>query len=345
MSRTQLFMNLRPLRGRRLLFLSPYADRPLYGGAVVRIHHLVRELCRLNQVWWVTRGPLQAPPPEGLAGHLAASPTRWRQLFDPLLLLRLSRAIRRHKIELILASTWIVGLHGVLLKHLTGRPLVLDEHNVEFRLTPWLRGWEGFLCRQADEVWGVSAADLGDLAASFGLMRMRLVPNGAEPGSRADRSRARQQLGLPQARPVALFFGVLRYAANREAVELILSELAPRLPDIQFLVAGVGCEQFQECANVRLLGFVDDLSVLLAACDVVVVPLRTGSGTRLKVLEALAAGRPVVSTSLGVAGLEVSGVRVEDDWDAFADAVRAAPGGPPPELPERYRWERIVEAL
>ncbi|GMU53831.1 MAG: hypothetical protein AMXMBFR33_29770 [Candidatus Xenobia bacterium] len=334
-----------PLRGRRLLFLSPYADRPLYGGAVVRIHHLVRELCRRNQVWWVTRGPLQGPPPEGLAGHLAASPTRWRQLFDPLLVLRLARAIRRHRIELILASTWIAGLHGVLLKHLSGRPLVLDEHNVEFRLTPWLRGWEGFLCRQADEVWGVSADDLADLSASFGLKRLRLVPNGAEPGSQGDRSRARQRLGLPRERPVALFFGVLRYAANREAVELVLSELAPRLPDFEFLVAGVGCEQFQERANVRLLGFVDDLSVLLAACDVVIVPLRTGSGTRLKVLEALAAGRPVVSTSLGVAGLEVSGVRVEDDWDAFAEAVRTAPGASPPELPERYRWERIVEAL
>lgn len=336
---------LTPLRGRRLLFLSPYADRPLYGGAVVRIHHLVRELCRRNQVWWVTRGPLQAPPPEGLAGHLAASPTRWRQLLDPLLVLRLARAISRHEIELILASTWIAGLHGVLLKRLTRRPLILDEHNVEFRLTPWLRAWEGFLCRQADEVWGVSAEDLADLSASFGLKRLRLVPNGAEPRPLPARAEARRLLGLPLDRPVALFFGVLRYAANHQAVELIQHELAPRLPEFLFLVAGVGSEQFQPRANVRLLGFVEDLSVLLAACDVVIVPLCTGSGTRLKVLEALAAGRPVVSTSLGVAGLEVSGVRVEDDWDAFAGAMRGAPGAAPPELPERYRWERIVEAL
>lgn len=311
----------------------------------MRIHHLVRELCRRNQVWWVTRGPLQAPPPEGLAGHLQASPARWRQLLDPLLLRLLARAISRHQIELILASTWITGLHGVLLKRLTGRPLILDEHNVEFRLTPWLRAWERFLCRQADEVWGVSDADLGDLAASFGIERLRLVPNGAEPLCLPDRSDARQRLDLPGERPVALFFGVLRYAANRQAVEMVLNELAPRLPEFLFLVAGVGCEQFQPRANVRLLGFVEDLSVLLAACDVVIVPLRTGSGTRLKVLEALAAGRPVVSTSLGVAGLEVSGVRVADDWDAFAGAMRGAPGAAPPQLPERYRWERIVEAL
>lgn len=328
----------------RLLFLSPYADRPLYGGAVVRIHHLVRQLCRRHAVWWVTRGPLQAGL-AGLQGHVPGGGSRWRQLFDPLLLARLVRLIRRERIQQVIASTWITGLHGVLLKRITGCRLVLDEHNVEFRLTPWLKPWEGFLCRQADEVWCVSPEDAADLEKSFGLERTRVVPNGAEPREPGDPARARQALALPLDRPVALFFGVLHYPANHRAVEVILSELSPRLPEFTFAVAGLGCERFQSQGNVRFLGYLDRLEPALEACDVVAVPLETGSGTRLKVLEALAAGRPVVSTPLGVAGLELEeGVSVHADWDRFAQGLRAALDAPA-RLPERYRWDRIGEQL
>lgn len=334
------------LKGRRILFLSPYADRPLYGGAVVRIHHLVEQLCRRNQVWWVTRGPLQGPAPPGLAGHLAASRSRPGQLFDPWLLARLVALIRQEKLELILSSTWIPGLHGLLLKLLTGRPLVLDEHNVEFHLTPWLRPWEGFLCRRADQVWCVSAQDALELQSSFGLRAPRVVPNGAWPRPAVEREGARQALGLGSDRPLALFFGVLSYAANREAVGVILKELSPRLPDFDFLIAGVGSEKLSDRGNVRFLGFVPDLDRLLSAVDVVVAPLLTGSGTRLKVLEALAAGKPVVSTPLGVAGLELDepGVSVHADWDGFARGLRSALGQAA-RLPSRYLWETIVEQL
>jgi glycosyltransferase involved in cell wall biosynthesis len=72
-------------------------------------------------------------------------------------------------------------------------------------------------------------------------------------------------------------------------------------------------------------GAVDDVRPYLARAAVMVVPLLVGGGTRLKILEAMAAGRPVVSTSLGAEGLAVGPeqIVVRDEPDAFATAVVA----------------------
>ncbi|MEW6277814.1 MAG: glycosyltransferase family 4 protein [Candidatus Eremiobacterota bacterium] len=341
------------LRGRRMLVLSPFPDWPLYGGPVVRIHHLVRHLCRHNRVWWVTRGPLRGPPPEGLAGHVAGSPQRWLSLFDPLLLARLTHLVRSERLQVVLASSLIAGLHGACLQALTGGCLILDEHNAEFELRPWVAPVEGWLCRRAEEVWCVSDRDGQALIRRYGPLRVRQVPNGVDlarmAGPRGSPAELRRRLGLPGG-PLALFLGVMTYAPNREAVDLLLREVAPRLPEVGFVLAGLGSEAWGKAApNVHAVGFVDDVVDVLRACDVVVVPLRSGSGTRLKVLEALAAGRPVVSTPKGVEGLHREalgpGLQVEDDWSRFAEAVRralASPSGIPPGL-ALYDWERLLE--
>ncbi len=81
--------------------------------------------------------------------------------------------------------------------------------------------------------------------------------------------------------------------------------------------------------RVELTGFVPDLRPHLAAAAAVVVPLRLGGGTRLKIVEAMAMGKAIVSTTLGAEGIEaVPGrdILVEDQPAAFADAVAAAAG-------------------
>lgn len=108
---------------------------------------------------------------------------------------------------------------------------------------------------------------------------------------------------------IVLFFGNLAYRPNATGLLRFLAEGWSRLreirPSARLRIAGGGApaelrEAVEGAEGVELLGFVEDLLGELARCRLVVVPLWHGAGTRLKVLEAMAAGRPVVGTALGV---------------------------------------------
>lgn len=137
-----------------------------------------------------------------------------------------------------------------------------------------------------------------------------------------------------------VFVGAMGYPPNRDAVEWWAAEVWPLLPDgtPPLTVAGRGAEaalaHLAAHPGVRVVGEVADVGPVLERAALVVVPLRHGGGTRLKVLEAFAAGRPVVSTAKGVEGLDVGDACVvADGAAAFAGAV----AGLLADLPQRRR--------
>jgi glycosyltransferase involved in cell wall biosynthesis len=141
-------------------------------------------------------------------------------------------------------------------------------------------------------------------ARAGGVPRVEVVPNAyrlvPDPVGRTE-------VGDP---PVVLFQGTLRYPPNAEAARFLVREVVPRLveltPGVQVRLVGTtapGLAGLDDPPTVTLVGQVPDMADELAAADVVVVPLRFGSGTRLKVLEAFAQRVPVVSTSIGAEGL------------------------------------------
>jgi glycosyltransferase involved in cell wall biosynthesis len=120
---------------------------------------------------------------------------------------------------------------------------------------------------------------------------------------------------------------------NREALEFFVTGIFPRIrsqvPDVRFVVAGRNPpEEFRQrlghIPGVEFTGTVSDTHAEIASAAGCVVPLRIGSGTRLKILEAAAMAKPVVSTRLGAEGLEFRDgqeIALEDEPAAFADAV------------------------
>ncbi len=130
-----------------------------------------------------------------------------------------------------------------------------------------------------------------------------------------------------------LYTGGMDWFPNRDAVEFFVTTILPELrrmvPQIKFVVAGRrGPEKFHQklskIPNVEFHGPVTDMRAEIAGAAVCVVPLRMGSGTRFKILEAAAMGKPVVSTRLGAEGLEfVPGEEIvlADEPQGFAAAV------------------------
>jgi glycosyltransferase involved in cell wall biosynthesis len=145
-----------------------------------------------------------------------------------------------------------------------------------------------------------------DRATAVGVPRVSVIPNSYP---RVDHPRGRVAVASP---PTVLFPGTLRYPPNADAAHYLSAEVGPRLrtlvPDVRIRLVGRGTEALSgldDPPRLTMVGQVEDIEAELAGADVIVVPLRFGSGTRLKILEAFAHRLPVVSTTLGAEGLGV----------------------------------------
>ena len=129
-----------------------------------------------------------------------------------------------------------------------------------------------------------------------------------------------------------IFTGAMTYGANYEAMEFFLQDVYPlvkaRQPGVTLRITGstqgVPLRRLPLDESVLLTGYVDDVRPLIWDSAVCVAPLRVGGGTRLKILEAMALGRPVVATSKGAEGLEVThgyDILIADDPATFADCI------------------------
>jgi glycosyltransferase involved in cell wall biosynthesis len=137
----------------------------------------------------------------------------------------------------------------------------------------------------------------------------------------------RQQAATGQ---VLLLVGNLGYPPNRDAARYLSRDIVPLVQagdcTAEFRAVGGGNEQLKhECPNLVFSGSLDSVALQLAQADLVVAPLRFGSGTRVKILEAFANRIPVVASSLGAEGLYAHDghhLLLADDPGAFADACR-----------------------
>jgi glycosyltransferase involved in cell wall biosynthesis len=158
------------------------------------------------------------------------------------------------------------------------------------------------------------------------------------------------------------FLGGLSYAPNSDAVLFFATSVLPllrrRVPDVRLIIAGkTPPPQIRALDNGRdvlVTGYVEDKAALFDSCTVFVAPIRIGGGTRIKILEAMSAGKPVVSTSVGCEGIDVTpgeNILVADEPQALADACanlllgqdrrRALAQAGRRLVLERYRWEAI----
>lgn len=235
---------------------------------------------------------------------------------------------------------WQAAQVGNLPGTPAGPLVVFDDHNAEYllqkrafladarrprrwaaaaySLIQWrrLRRFERQVCLRAQRLVAVSDADAQALTALDARLRPIVVPNGVD--LEAYRPAFPPLAGL--ARPSLVFTGKMDFRPNIDAVLWFAQEVLPRVwercPTAHLYVVGQSpssrLDVLRAEPRITITGEVDDTRPYIAGADVYVVPLRVGGGTRLKVLEAMAMGRPIVSTRLGVEGLGL-----EEDREAL----------------------------
>jgi len=197
------------------------------------------------------------------------------------------------------------------------------------RLAAWI-AWSRYELRfygQADALLALNANDLGVLRSFVPAVPCFLSPVATDP------QRRRAAEGT-----LVSFLGNFDHAPNRDALAWLLREIWPRVraaaPGARLQVGGPGIPDWargHEAAGVELRGFVESLDGFYEAAAMALVPYRFGGGTKIKALEAMARGCPVVATTIGAEGLGVTPGRealVADDAAGFAAAVASLLAAP-----------------
>jgi polysaccharide biosynthesis protein PslH len=290
------------------------------------------------------RLPALTSPPAAIA---AAS--RWMRLRQPLLVARyisdeLCDSFRERVRLADLVHLDILPLAGLLPEVPTTTPTVLNEHNVESALlqsraeieaTAWRRvllrqqvtaltRFEINACSAVDRVLSCSSPDAVRLRELAPVADVRVIPNGVDlqffrgPAPEAEDDRT------------LVFVGQMSWFPNRDGIIDFIANTLPRIRATQPATLqvigrhdGVAIDPAQSDA-VEFTGFVDDLRPLIKRAAVYVVPLRAGSGTRLKILEAMAMGKAIVSTRVGAEGINLvdgQSALIADSPEDFAAAV------------------------
>lgn len=229
----------------------------------------------------------------------------------------------------------ILAVAGLLERVPDGIPTVLNEHNVESLLARKrvametrplhrsllrlrLRGLESFersACARAGRVLACSQEDAERLLTLAPGCRVSVVPNGVDleafrPGRPGD-----------EQGDTLVFVGHMGWFPNRDGIEYFIAEILPLLGERQDLhLEVIGRTQNLSvpsamAGRVNFAGFVDDLQARVRRAAIFIVPLRAGSGTRLKILEAMAMGKAIVSTRIGAEGIGL----VDGDSACLAD--------------------------
>lgn len=346
----------------KLLFVTPYIPYPPSFGGSVRIYNLARELARRNEVSILTFAETEGMgDPQGLkpfCREVICVPRdvggkRWRQLAS-LFSRRSFQIAFHHNAAMQRAIDETVArldIEAVIVEfsQMTGfrfpasAALILDEHNVEYDLlarmaeqgSPPRRLFNRLEVRKfrKEELRAVGAAvltlvtserDRDLLARNVPGLNAAVVTNGVDIDyfSRPDG---------PRKPHTAVFVGATHYFPNEDGVLFFIHEVLDRIlaevPDFKLTVVGGNPPPSltgEVSDHVEVTGFVDDVRPYMWQASVFVVPLRMGGGTRFKVVEALAAETPVVSTRLGSEGIPVTSgeeVLLADEPAAFADAV------------------------
>jgi GT2 family glycosyltransferase/glycosyltransferase involved in cell wall biosynthesis len=346
-----------------VLFVSPYPICPPVHGGAVFMYQTIRELARLSDLHLIIlldheheREPHAEL--ERICGSVhyivrmtgrqktigSVVPHAVREFSNADLATLIQQQIYLHSIDVLQLEYTVMGQYAGGFRRI---PSIVFEHDVYFqsvgRRLPFIQGvfpkisarWEYLralryelrMLPTTDRIQ-VCSQDNADYLASF-LPKLR---DRIDPGFRAGIDTSRYSFNAGGREPFTmLFLGSFRHLPNQEALHWFVNHVLPKVraaePRARLIVIGSDPpprHTLPDAEAIELEGFVEDVRQPLARYAVFICPILSGSGVRVKLLEAFAAGIPVVSTTLGAEGLASKDGDVcalADDPDSFAGHV------------------------
>jgi polysaccharide biosynthesis protein PslH len=347
----------------RVLFLTPrQLVAPRSGGTIksaavltyLEARHDVEVVCFRghDEPPWVREGGDASIPLERdrsvrhlLSSYAAGVPLSIERNRSAAMAERVARLLESGEHDAVFVDGWLMaqyvpeGFAGIRLLHEHNAEHVMWRRHAELETNPFrralvrlearrVRRYEAGLLARFDVVFAVSERDRATLAALVSTgPEITLLPNVADPALLE-----RPEL-TPPPEPALLFLATLSWPPNAEGLSRFLvedfPELLDRVPDARLVVAGSGAtdrlvRQVHESRGAEFAGPVEDVEALYARARCFVDVGVGGSGTKVKVLNALARGLPVVTGPDGAAGLEVSSgehLLVGDDLEGMVASL------------------------
>jgi glycosyltransferase involved in cell wall biosynthesis len=374
--RMRSYHYIKGLTGAHEVMIITY-DNPALKDTAGAVKHFQALGCRIEQV----RENNCRPPSSGAWQRLLALcsvyPYAVKSRVSPAMQTRIRKLAHKEKFDILICD----GIHQALNvpADIAGRK-ALDEHNVEsmlikrFLLTEtnllkkfyaWVE-WKKFVRFENrqwplfDEIHACSQIDQQHIIQRARHANVKVVPNGVDTDKFQPRDVA--------VRPYRLIYtGLIGWRPNEDAVRYFTRSIYPKIkrhiPEVDFYIVGKNPSDkvkklADEDPSITVTGFVDDVIPYIAESAVYVVPLRIGSGTRLKILEAMAMGKAVISTSVGCEGIEATpdkDILIEDDPEKFADQTikllndaglcRKIGGNAARFVRQNYSWDMITDKL
>lgn len=243
---------------------------------------------------------------EILSRTLESTPFDFVQI-ESIHLFRYFETIRKSKSSPAVVLDWHNIESELMQRYAAGEPNPAKKF-IASRTAKLLEKLEENALQSFDAHTVVSEREQEKLRARNPTAAIHVIPNGVDITSFEDHSN-----NTPAARPTVLFVGSMDYHANSDAILWFCAEIWPQIaaeyPALDFKIVGrnpPASVQALASSRIFVTGTVDDVRPFYRQAFAVVVPLRIGGGTRLKILEAMAAGVPVISTRLGAEGLNAN---------------------------------------
>jgi len=370
----------------KILIISPSNTFPALSGGAVRINAFLKYLAKRNKVFYIYNKYHQVKEvregkikfnvknntkSSNIELYPVGPSVRAAQLFNPFLLIKSYRIIKQQKIDLIIGEFAWSGMYLLLLKLLMNVQYIIDEHNIEYDLvkfnysitgkliSPMVKFYEKLAWRFSKYIFCVSENDKKTIIdLGVGDKKIVVIPHGIDNDflKKINKRRIRKRLNLDPDDSIILFFGKLDYHPNKEAISVIYKEILPRTlkirKNIKFLIVGSNPPKIKH-ENIIFTGPVENIKNYINASDLVINPLLNGTGVRSKILEAIACGKRVISTSIGAGELVYGNIKdflvICDDWDDFSEEViknlSKKDGKPKKDFLDKYRWENIINKV
>ncbi|MEM1137312.1 MAG: glycosyltransferase family 4 protein [Bacteroidota bacterium] len=358
----------------KILSIVPFPLFPITSGGQKKTIGLLNALSDKVTIKVVTPVPPGCQLPENIDVSPHILPLSFLRYIMPFSLPRLIKLAK--DVDIIMMEQPFFGGMMYLLAFLAKKKWVVQAHNIEYQrfksIGKWwwflLKKYEGWVFRKANAVFFITEEDRITALKVFSLPPQKCFVStyGIDFSSEEKNVEVHNTLhvdyNIPANHAIFLFFGVMSYAPNLEALTMIISKLLPQFEEKGFtdytvLVCGKDLPEYLQyeinTKHQRMIyaGFVADINIIIKQSDVVLNPILTGGGVKTKVIEAIALNKTVVSSVSGAIGIDrdVCGTKLmiapDNQWELFATLCISAlenTSDTPVIFYETYTWEAIA---